>query len=111
MTVKTSDVEKDIVIPGARLHGFVVDAETNEPWSSARPRVTISIHREGANYPSAYLKTAVGADGSFVIDGLGAGAWMLDVYTTRHVPLLKDQRFIVLESDLEVPLRVALRAP
>jgi len=111
MTVTTSDIEKDIVIPGARLRGIVVDAETGEAWSSARPRVNVSIHREGANYPSAYLKTPVGADGSFVLDGLGAGAWMLDVYTTGYVPLLKDQRFTVLDGDFDVPLRVALRAP
>jgi RNA polymerase sigma factor (sigma-70 family) len=111
MTVKTSDVEQDIVIPGARLRGIVVDAETSHPWSSARPRVIVSIHREGANYPGAYLKTAVADDGRFVLDGLGAGAWMLDVYTSGYVPLLKDQRFTVLEGDFDVPLRVALRAP
>ena len=111
ISIAKADIQRDIVIPGARLQGLVIDAETQAPWPSSRPHVRVSIHLEGSDFPSAYLKTSVDSEGRFVADGVGPGAWLLDVSTDAWVPLVKDQRFTVLASDFEVPLRIALRAP
>jgi RNA polymerase sigma-70 factor (ECF subfamily) len=108
MVIGRNDIEQDIVLPGARLRGLVVDAGTQEARSSSRPHVDVSIHLEGHNYPSAYLEASVGADGRFFIDGLKPGAWMLDAYEPGFLRVLADLRFVVLEGDLEVPLRVVL---
>jgi hypothetical protein len=112
LTMNGADVERDIVVPGARLRVSIVDADTGAPWSSKSPRLTVSMHREGHDYPGAFSNNDVQHDGAYIFDGVDAGDWLVGTWP----PLSGSQppppvRVTVLESDAEVPVRIALHAP
>jgi RNA polymerase sigma factor (sigma-70 family) len=121
LTMGNADLERDILVPGTRVRVSALDVDTGLSYSSKAERVEVSMHLEGHNYPDAVLSRDLEADGTCVIDGVTRGEWVM---STRFVRLTTNDRvevpasnrfepvrFTVLDSDLEVPVRIALHAP
>jgi RNA polymerase sigma factor (sigma-70 family) len=121
LTMGNADLERDIIVPGTRVRVSAVDADTGLAYVPKAARVEVSMHLAGHDYPDAVLSRDLQSDGTCVIDGVGAGEWILSV---RFVRLTKNDRievrapvpftpirFTVLDGDVEVPVRIALHAP
>jgi RNA polymerase sigma factor (sigma-70 family) len=112
VTIAHADIERDIVLPGTRLRVSLVDADTGQSLSPRPESVTVWIHPQGQNHPGAFALTDARADGSCCFESLTAGDWIVELTGA----ISRDRRpspvhVTVLDSDLEVPVRIALHAP
>jgi hypothetical protein len=77
----SDDLERDVVVPGARLVGRVV----RQAGGAAPRNLQVSVRPKGHDYPAAFRKVQTDGAGAFVIDGLEPGAWTVAVYPGRLV--------------------------
>jgi len=67
-----------VIVPGARLSGrLVVPAGLSASHVSVRPK--------DHDYPAAFRDAVVNEDGTYVLDGLQAGTWVVGVWPHRLV--------------------------
>ena len=100
--IDEQDRELDLELPGSSLVGKV----TGLPRDFAeRPRnLRVGGRLEGHDYPSAVYTVEVGADGSFRIDGLEPGTWVLSSFPLTIAPatvIVTDDAESVVELVLE----------
>lgn len=74
LEVDDADVDRDLVVPGARLAGQVV-AASGAPVKGR----TVIAHLEGHTYSAAYFSVPVDDEGRYTFDGLGPGDWRVGV--------------------------------
>ncbi len=102
--VGDEDFVRDLVVPGTRLFGRV--ARADGPELNPPGNLQVSVRLEGHNYPGAVKGGSVARDGTYAIDGLAAGTYVLSLW-----PLALDgrDRVIIADSDLELRLDLLAR--
>ncbi len=73
------DLERDLVVPGARLRGRILGVDP-ELLADPNRAAVVNVHLEGHEYPAAFRSVAIRSDGSFAIDGLEPGRWLLGAW-------------------------------
>lgn len=103
-------LERDIELPGTRLRGLLLDANTNAPPTELGAQ-TVAVRPRNHDYPAAFTDVILAPDGTFVLDGLWPGEWVVSGYP-RKVEALGggEASFTVRDSDTVVPLTVVLRS-
>lgn len=100
VVVASVDFELDLVLPGTRVHGRVLDSLTGQPGRGPFPH-TVRAHLEGQQYSAAFHHATIAADGSYAFDGLEAGVWRVG---SSHAPLDAYVEVRVREGDLELSI-------
>lgn len=101
-------LKHDLLLPGTRLRGLLLDASTNAPPTEL-DKQSITIRPRDHDYPGAFVSVPLAPDGTFVLDGLWPGDWVLGGYP-RNVQALSggEASLTVRDGDLAVPLTVRL---
>lgn len=73
------DLERDLVVPGAQLRGRVLGLTGAELADTAAAHL-VSAHREGHEYPAAIRTVSLRADGTFVLDAVEEGTWVISTW-------------------------------
>lgn len=104
--VPDEDLERDLVVPGTRVFGSVTRSDGSIGPLASNSR--ISVHLEGHEYPHAFCGGKVAPDGSYVIDGLEPGTYVVQSY-----PLKLDgrDRLVIGADDAELRFDALVRLP
>lgn len=95
------ETTRDMVLPGTRLAGTVVDE--NGERLRGQVQFPVGAHLEGETHDAAMFRAFLGADGTFVLDGLGPGAWIVSAGRgSASTP------FAVRASDFELSVRIVV---
>jgi hypothetical protein len=107
--IHAEDLEQDLILPGARLSGrmYRVDGEA----LPASTDVSVGVRREGANYAAAVRHARVEPAGSFTIDALEPGVYLVNAHPLVVDGGVDSLRVELLPGELEVVLDVAVRLP
>jgi hypothetical protein len=70
------DLERDVVVPGARLAGRIVAPAGR----SVAADLMISARPKGHDYPAAFRRVSPDPEGAWRLDGLEPGVWVVGVY-------------------------------
>jgi hypothetical protein len=99
---------RDLELPGTRLRGLLIDAHTNAPPTDLSSQ-SISARPRGHDYPGAFVSVLLAPDGTFVLDGLWPGEWVISGYR-RKVEALGggEASILVRDGELVAPLTVLL---
>jgi len=74
--VGTVDFERDLVLPGTRVMGRIFDPETGEPRTQGDGGRPLAVRARTTN-STAYHFVPVGADATYILDGLSPGIWRI----------------------------------
>lgn len=111
VTIDETGLVQDLELPGTRLRGLALDASTGEPWSRPLDQ-GLSIQPRGHDYPAAFTHLVLESDGSFVVDGLWPGEWVLGGWPfSARLPGGAEAVLTILEGDVEVPVTVEFAPP
>jgi RNA polymerase sigma-70 factor (ECF subfamily) len=101
-------IERDLLLPGTRLRGLLLDAHTHAPPTDLSSQ-SISARPRGHDYPGAFVSVLLAPDGTFVLDGLWPGEWVISGYR-RKVEALGggEASILVRDGELVAPLTVLL---
>jgi hypothetical protein len=94
-----SDVARDIVVPGTRVHGRVLPVEAGQVVDSD---LLISMYPQGHQYPAAFRTVNV-MEGRYSIDGLEPGVWVASTWPGRLAELVEIvivEGMVAVERDL-----------
>jgi len=84
LTIGNTDIREDLVVPGTRITGMVLDSATRAPLKSSNGAQHIRIRRfMRANDPDPDHEALVGADGRYTLLVSGAGDWVLTAEPLR----------------------------
>jgi hypothetical protein len=109
--VPIGGVEEDILLSGMRLCGRVFDASTRTPVSRSIGDLEVRARPAQGGTHSSELAAHVDSDGSYVIDMIGSGDWIL---TTSPLGLDAPGETIsvrLLETEIEHRLDLTVRKP
>jgi hypothetical protein len=107
--VPEGGVARDLVLPGTRVRGIAIDADTGAPFSVAMEQ-SVSIRPEGQDWPGAISDARIGPGGEFVFDGVGPGKWIVGAWPrVLHGVADEQVEVTILAGELEVPLTVTIR--
>jgi hypothetical protein len=105
------DVERDIVLAGARVTGRVVAEEAGRPWSEEQLWVRVRLLGQPVHLARNQASPVDSRHGTFVLDGLSPGKYVLN---TDPLPLASGPdtvEFTVSAGDERLDLEVAVRSP
>lgn len=101
-------LERDLELPGTRLRGLLLEANTNAPPTELVNQ-SISVRPRDHDYPAAFTDVILAPDGTFVLDGLWPGEWVVSGFPRKPEALGGGEAsFTVRDGDLAVPLTVRL---
>lgn len=104
LKIDSADLQRDILLPGARIAGRVTGS-ADRMASLTRHRRWVSIHEKGHDYPAAFGHVDLLADGTFAFDAIKAGTWLVSVSGAEPESLEVE----VLESDALLEVEFTLR--
>ncbi|MBL8857968.1 MAG: carboxypeptidase regulatory-like domain-containing protein [Planctomycetes bacterium] len=73
------DVERDLIVPGARVAGRVTGLAPDLLADPSGAPV-LSFHREGEDFPAAFRSVSLHRDGTYAIDAVGPGRWVASLW-------------------------------
>ena len=101
-------LERNLELPGTRLRGLLLDANTNAPPTEL-DKQSITVRPRDHDYPAALTDVILALDGTFVLDGLWPGEWVVSGFPRKPEALGGGEAmFTVREDDLVAPLTVRL---
>src|SRR5262249_24559476 len=105
-------LERDLILPGARLWGRVYDARTGHvhPGSSSA-NLLVSVRIQGHDYGAAVHGAEVDDQGSFAIDGLEPGVYLVNAFPLTVDGGVDWLRIGLLPGQDELELDIGVRAP
>ncbi len=101
-------LERDIELPGTRLRGLLLEVSTNSPPTDLGGQ-RVTVRPRGHDHPGAFVDTLLAPDGSFVLDGLWPGEWIVGGHPRRVQALGGGEASILVrEGERVAPLTVLL---
>jgi len=101
-------LERDLLLPGTRLRCLLLDATTNALPTDLSSQ-SIAARPRGHDYPGAFVSVPLATDGTFVLDGLWPGEWVLGGFPRKIQGIGGGEASILVrEGELVAPLTVLL---
>jgi len=111
LTIGPNDLEHDLVLAGARVHGTVLDSLTQKPLEGYTGTFQVSARRAGANNPGGLQTVDLEAGAQFAIDMLEEGDWEIVTYPLVVAASGQKLAFTILPGETEKQVDVQVRAP